>query len=50
MQKTRKNELEKAKDIYRKAYSKGSISSGYRLAYLLEEINSKKLGLKLKAK
>ncbi|MEN9438825.1 MAG: hypothetical protein RL613_287 [Fusobacteriota bacterium] len=43
------NELEKAKDIYRKAYSKGSISSGYRLAYLLEEINSKKLGLKLES-
>ena len=43
------NELEKAKDIYRKAYSKGSISSGYRLADLLEEINSKKLGLKLES-
>ena len=43
------NEIEKAKDIYRKAYSKGSITSGYRLAYLLEEVNNKKIGLKLES-
>ncbi len=44
------NELDKAKDVYKKAYSKGSIHSGYRLAYLLEEMNGKKLGLKNNSK
>lgn len=43
-----KNELKKAKNIYNKAYQLGSIPAGYRLAYVLEEIEAEKTKSKIK--
>ena len=43
-----KNELKKAKNIYNKAYQLGSIPAGYRLAYVLEEIEAEKTKSKVK--
>ena len=40
------NDLEKAKKYYKEAYKRGSIKGGYGLAYVIEDINDKKLGLK----
>jgi len=36
-------ETKKAKDIYTKAYQMGSVDAGYKLTYLLEEIEETKL-------
>ena len=36
-------ETKKAKDIYTKAYHLGSVDAGYKLAYLLEEMEENKL-------
>ena len=36
-------ETKKAKDIYTKAYQMGSVDAGYKLTYLLEEIEENKL-------
>lgn len=35
-------EIQKAKDIYTKAYALGSVSAGYRLSYLLEDLEKTK--------
>lgn len=35
-------EIQKAKDIYTKAYALGSVSAGYRLSYLLEDLKKTK--------